>query len=202
MGKLILIRHGESEGNASHIVVGITDVRLTVKGYKQAVEAGKTLNDIQIDKAYTSLLTRTKETYTGICEGLGYTIPVEHTAMLNERNWGFQEGRQMGDLAPYTQSDLETWLTYDGVVPEGESYADAGARAQTFLSNHILPLIRHGKNVIMVSHNGVLKTLRVILEKAPKNSLQNFSFQNCEIIIYQLSEKGELEYVDQRVSNL
>ena len=43
--KLVLIRHGESEWNASNQFTGWTDVDLTNLGVNEAVAAGKLLKD-------------------------------------------------------------------------------------------------------------------------------------------------------------
>lgn len=43
--KLVLIRHGESEWNASNQFTGWTDVDLTTTGVNEAVSAGKLLKD-------------------------------------------------------------------------------------------------------------------------------------------------------------
>ena len=59
-GKLVLIRHGQSDWNLKNLFTGWTDVDLTEKGIAEAVEAGKLLNELgyEFDVAYTSVLKR------------------------------------------------------------------------------------------------------------------------------------------------
>ena len=59
-GKLILMRHGESEWNASNQFTGWQDVNLTDKGRAEAKRAGELLreNELLPDVLYTSLMRR------------------------------------------------------------------------------------------------------------------------------------------------
>ena len=58
--KLVLIRHGESEGNKANLFTGWTDVELSEKGMGEAKEAGKVLKEAgyDFDVCYTSYLKR------------------------------------------------------------------------------------------------------------------------------------------------
>ena len=58
MYKLVLIRHGESLWNKENRFTGWTDVGLSERGIKEAIEAGKTLKEegFEFKVAYTSYL--------------------------------------------------------------------------------------------------------------------------------------------------
>ena len=60
MPKLILCRHGQSEWNAKNLFTGWEDVNLSEQGINEATRAGEKVreNNIAIDVAFTSLLTR------------------------------------------------------------------------------------------------------------------------------------------------
>ena len=62
MGKLILLRHGESEWNTLGKWTGLTDVGLTEKGEEEAKKAGEALKEISLDKGFCSVLKRAKDT--------------------------------------------------------------------------------------------------------------------------------------------
>lgn len=64
MPKLILCRHGQSEWNAKNLFTGWEDVQLSEQGRNEAITSGRKLkeNGIEIDVAFTSLLTRALET--------------------------------------------------------------------------------------------------------------------------------------------
>jgi 2,3-bisphosphoglycerate-dependent phosphoglycerate mutase len=65
-GKLMLVRHGQSDWNLKNLFTGWTDVVLTEKGVHEATEAGKLLAglDYDFDIAYTSVLKRAIRTLT------------------------------------------------------------------------------------------------------------------------------------------
>ena len=60
MHKLVLIRHGESQWNKENRFTGWVDVELSEKGEKEAIAAGKLIQDsgLEFDRAYSSLLKR------------------------------------------------------------------------------------------------------------------------------------------------
>ena len=53
-GKLVVVRHGESEWNARGVWTGTTDVHLSKKGANEAGLMGQCLSDIKFDLAYVS----------------------------------------------------------------------------------------------------------------------------------------------------
>ena len=59
-GKLVLVRHGQSEWNASNQFTGWYDVALTDKGRAEAVRAGEMMVEAGLEPTilYTSLLRR------------------------------------------------------------------------------------------------------------------------------------------------
>ena len=62
MGVIYLIRHGETEWNSQGRIQGHTDIGLSEIGRSQAVSTAKRLENIKFDAAYSSDLTRTKDT--------------------------------------------------------------------------------------------------------------------------------------------
>ena len=69
MPKLILCRHGQSEWNAKNLFTGWEDVNLSEQGINEATRAGEKVreNNIDIDVAFTSLLTRALDTTMDSC---------------------------------------------------------------------------------------------------------------------------------------
>jgi 2,3-bisphosphoglycerate-dependent phosphoglycerate mutase len=59
-GRLVLVRHGQSDWNLKNLFTGWTDVDLTEQGIREATRAGQLLKaqDITFDMAFTSVLTR------------------------------------------------------------------------------------------------------------------------------------------------
>ena len=82
MGRLVLIRHGQSLWNAENRFTGWTDVDLSDRGVEEAKEAGDILSEIPFDVVHTSGLKRAQRTaeiiisrssYPGVIPCLLYT---------------------------------------------------------------------------------------------------------------------------------
>src|ERR1700679_2548393 len=87
---LVLLRHGESEWNASNQFTGWVDVDLTEKGRREAVRGGKLLaeHDLLPDVLYTSLLRRAITTaHLALDAADRLWIPVHPTWRLNQRHY-------------------------------------------------------------------------------------------------------------------
>jgi len=67
---IILVRHGECEGNIKGMFRGRTDFPLNERGLIQAQDLAKELKNFSIKHIYSSPLTRARQT-AGIPEGMG-----------------------------------------------------------------------------------------------------------------------------------
>ena len=95
------IRHGETEWNKKHIVMGSTDCPLNEKGISQAKNAAKVLKkESQISLIITSPLLRSVKTAKIIQKQLH--CPLVYLEDLKEVNLGIMEGKP---------SDKESWIT-------------------------------------------------------------------------------------------
>lgn len=110
---VVLVRHGESEGNVQHVLCGWYDVDLTEKGKEQARNAGSVLKEagFKFDIAYTSVLTRAQKTLQYILAEMRQTnVPIVPTWRLNERHYGGLTGLSKAELAEkYGEKQLELW---------------------------------------------------------------------------------------------
>ena len=73
MGKLILVRHGQTEMNAQSLYFGKLNPPLNDLGISQAYQAKEKLLDIDYDMIYSSPLERAKQT-AEICNYLDKEI--------------------------------------------------------------------------------------------------------------------------------
>ena len=106
MGKLVLVRHGQSQWNLENRFTGWVDVPITPLGEKEAHRAGKELKDVKFDVAYTSELQRAQQTLKIILEEIGQpSLPVTKDKSLNERHYGDLQG--LDTLADETQGFRE-----------------------------------------------------------------------------------------------
>ncbi|MBE0648210.1 MAG: 2,3-diphosphoglycerate-dependent phosphoglycerate mutase [Bacteroidales bacterium] len=121
MHKLVLIRHGESQWNKENRFTGWTDVDLTEKGIREAVEAGKTLKEAGFDfkVAYTSYLTRAIRTLDLVLDEMDLMwISVYKSWRLNEKHYGTLQGLNKSETAAqYGDEQVHIWRRSYDVPP-------------------------------------------------------------------------------------
>jgi probable phosphoglycerate mutase len=154
MGRLILLRHGETEWSASGRHTGRTDVPLTPRGETAAAALAPALAKREIRAVFTSPASRAVRT----AELAGLHDP-KIDPDLQEWDYGGYEGRTTAQI----QEERPGWYLWrDGVIPgdaahPGETVAQVGARADAVLAR-AEPLLADG-DVVLVAHAHVLRVL-------------------------------------------
>jgi 2,3-bisphosphoglycerate-dependent phosphoglycerate mutase len=203
MPKLILVRHGQSEWNLQNRFTGWVDVDLTKQGEEEAREAGKNLHGIQIDYLFTSVLKRAIRTSELILEELGINdVPTERDEALNERHYGDLQGQNKQEIGEkYGQEQLHIWRrSYDVAPPNGESLLDTRDRVLPYYKEHIEPLLKQGKNVLVVAHGNSLRALVMYLENISKEEIASLNIPTGVPYLYEMDVNlyiNEIKYLDE-----
>jgi len=92
---VVLIRHGETAANAARVVQR-PEVPLSERGMEQAERLAARLAGAGIARILASDLARAAQTAERLAEATG--APVEHEALLQERNFGALRGTPYTDL--------------------------------------------------------------------------------------------------------
>src|SRR5574338_135592 len=99
MGKLVLVRHGQSIWNKKGLWTGRTDIDLTEEGREEADKAGEALKHISFAIAYTAPLLRTRHTLDEIKNVLtDKTFPDFIAPELVERDYGDLTGKNKWEM--------------------------------------------------------------------------------------------------------
>lgn len=155
MGRLILVRHGESRGNRQRIfAVSPHDLPLTELGYDQAKAAARRIAAMfRPSLVVTSAYVRASETARVIAETLAVPLQVEPD--LHEREVGAHRGRSYDSLAQAPDYDaIRPWAWQ----PEGgESYEEVQNRVAPIMDR--IAAAHRQDDVVLVSHGGVMVTL-------------------------------------------
>jgi 2,3-bisphosphoglycerate-dependent phosphoglycerate mutase len=195
MSILILVRHGESEWNASEKLTGQADVLLTEVGKKQAEEVGDRLRDLHIDIAYISELIRTTETLVAIQarRNTKNLLPIVRSAALNERSFGTLTGEKKSDVIASMGAEAYTKMLkgWDVSAPEGESLEMVYERVIPYFKRVILKDLRDGKNILVVSHHQSLRSLIKYFENISHDEIADIKLGNAEAIIYSFNPSNE-----------
>lgn len=192
-GKLILIRHAESEWNALGKWTGHTDVHITDEGRRQAAKLGEMLTDIDLHHAYTSEQIRTVETLSHILEtAQNEQIPHERSAHLNERDYGEYTGLNKWEVLEQVGEETFTRIrrSWDHPIPGGETMKMVHERAVPFYKEYILPKLHNGQNVLVVSHGNTIRSLIKYLEDITDDGIAEVEMPFGHILMYHVTADG------------
>ena len=195
MGTLIVARHHESEWNKSGQWTGIRDRHLTEYGFQKSTEMGSLIKDIHIDAAFASMQVRTIETLSCILESLDLChVPTVHSSSLNERDYGDYTGKNKWDMQELIGKDQWDHIRrdWDCPVPNGETLKMVYARVVPFFMEHILPLLREDKNVLLVSHGNAIRALMKYIENISDEKVSELEMLFGGMLLYQLDNDGHM----------
>ncbi len=195
MGKLALVRHGQSQWNLENRFTGWVDVPITDNGAAEAHRAGRELKGIKFDLAFTSDLKRAQQTLDILLAETGLTgIPVERSQALNERHYGDLQGLDKAETAAkFGAEQVHVWRrSYDVKPPNGESLKDTAARTLPYFKEKILPAAAAGKNVLVAAHGNSLRAIVMALDALSPEQIVKVEIGTCRPLIYDIGPKGEV----------
>jgi len=159
VGRLILVRHAESEGNRDRRFTTSPAVPLTARGREQAKEVAERIGRQYRPKlVITSPYARARETAEIIADALGLDLHVEDG--LREQSYGRLAGKPYDvvfEIPGYDPARVWEWEP-----PGGESLVAVQKR--------VLPVFceigrRYPEgDVVVVSHGGVMMAVRAAIE--------------------------------------
>lgn len=159
--RLVLVRHGESEGNLrtlderAQYEMATWEYRLTERGRQQAIQAGKFIKEkVQaepFDRIFCSYYTRARET----CVLLGQDGPVVEDSRLAEAQRGIYHALTQAELAERFPDELkrrDREGLYHYRPPGGENWPDVEGRIYSFL-NTLSRTCTEDESVLIVGHS-------------------------------------------------
>ena len=144
--KAILVRHGETEYNASGMLQGYAPVPLSARGRQQALLVGQRLRTVRPAVFYSSDIQRAHETALIISQHVG--LPVQPCPGLREWNIGNWINRMADEFYAHVASMGAHPATYvpDGGESQLQTQARMVAQMQAWAMQHV------GETVLGVSH--------------------------------------------------
>ena len=188
---VLLIRHGQSKGNAERRFGGHTATPLSARGRNQAAATARTLRSESITAIYSSDLARAMETARPLANMT--RLPVQGTTAFRERDVGVMEGLTFEDAAQQHPEQYAALLRrdFEYVLTGGESYRQLLDRARQKL-DEIIEENRGGK-IAVFSHTGTICILALHLMgalDAPELKPVWISSANCGIARFELRNDG------------
>lgn len=188
---VLLIRHGQSKGNAERRFGGHTATPLSARGHRQAELTARTLKSESLTAIYSSDLARAIETARPLSKLTG--LPVHGTNAFRERSVGVMEGLTFEAAAQQHPEQYAALLRrdFEHVLTGGESYRQLLDRAREKL-DEIIEQNRGGK-IAVFSHTGTICILALHLMGAldsPDLKPVWISSANCGITRFELRDDG------------
>ena len=181
MGRLLIVRHGETPWNAEGRLQGHADIDLSEKGRQQAREVAKRLADTPIDVAYSSDLARAWHTAQIVLDQRD--VPLNSNEGLRERFYGVFEGLTVEERQAQFPDEFAASLIKDleFASPGGES-ALGTLRRMTGVIGEIKE--RHlNETVLIVGHVGSLRSAIIALMELPPEATWRFVMANCSLTV-------------------
>lgn len=154
--KIVLVRHGETEGNSKGLYEGKKEVSINDNGRNQSKKLGNLLKDYKFSKVYCSPQKRCKETLDIIIETIDFKPEfIEYKEELKEIDFGLWEGLSYKDIEKVFPRQWEEFIKdyKEFSFPEGESFIDFYERA-----TKILDFLDDGSYLIL-THGGVIRAV-------------------------------------------
>jgi 2,3-bisphosphoglycerate-dependent phosphoglycerate mutase len=177
--RILLVRHGETDWNASGRIQGHSDTPLNAAGRLQARRAAQRLAREPIRALYSSDLARAFETAAIIGAPLGLTVVA--SPQLRERRYGEWEGLTSAEIQAHYPEQFAIWRarSTDFAPPQGETRNEILTRAlaelQTIARRHVREM------VVVVSHGGLCYVLINHILGSVDGDRREFTIGNASI---------------------
>ncbi len=222
MYKLVLIRHGESLWNKENRFTGWTDIDLSERGVREAIDAGKTLKEagFNFKIAYTSYLTRAIRTLWLIQEQMDLLwIPVYKTWRLNEKHYGVLQGLNKSEMAEkYGDQQVLIWRrSYDvppppmaeddprhprfdpryrdlqpSEIPATESLKETVERIVPYWLSEMAPMLKEHKEVLVAAHGNSLRGIVKYLKNISNEDIVGLNLPTGIPYIFEFDDQMNL----------
>ena len=188
---VVIIRHGQSQGNAEGRFGGHTDTPLSPRGRRQAQATARALASEKFNAIYSSDLPRAIETATPLAKLTGALL--ETTEALRERSVGVMEGLTFEEAAEQHPEQYQALLRrdFEHVLLGGESYRQTLDRASRKLDEAIEQ--HKGGRIALFAHTGTICILILHLMgalDAPELKPAWIATANCGIARFDLRDDG------------
>jgi 2,3-bisphosphoglycerate-dependent phosphoglycerate mutase len=217
---VVLLRHGHSEWNLSDRFTGWTDIPLTAVGLAEADAAGRRLAQagFAFDEAHGSVLQRTRQTAEVLLAAMGTPeVPFFATWRLNERHYGALQGMNKREIfATWGEEASRRWWRgyeapppalelddprhprfdprYAALAPEqlpaSESLRDCQRRTLPYWHEVLVPRLREGRRLLVVSHGNTLRGLVMYLDGISAKAMERVEIPSGVPLVYRFDAAG------------
>jgi probable phosphoglycerate mutase len=177
---IYFIRHGETilTPTRKFSGTGSLDPELMQEGLDQADLVAEEVVKLGADVLIASPLKRTRQTAEVIARTTGLEIIFDES--WYELSFGDWDGKSIEEVKAEDPDAYQAWLNSTAYAPGGgESYDEASVRIEEALEKLVAEY--PGKKVIVVTHNGVIKTAIKLAMGAPAEAVFHVDATPCSI---------------------
>jgi probable phosphoglycerate mutase len=175
-----LVRHGETilTPTRKFSGTGALDPELTEDGLAQAERVAAEVAKLKPEVLISSPLKRARQTADAISRTTGLEV-IEDTDWY-ELSFGTWDGKSIEEVKAETPDDYQAWLNSSSYRPGGgESYDEARLRVDAALEKLLAKY--PGKKVVVVTHNGVIKSAANLVIGGPNDGVFHMDATPCSI---------------------
>ena len=222
--QVVFFRHGHSEWNLTDRFTGWTDIPLTEVGLAEAAAAGRKLaqSGFVFDEVHGSVLLRTRQTTEVLLDAMGTPeVPLLTSWRLNERHYGSLQGMDKHEIfSTWGEAASRRWWRgyvespppldfndprhprfdplYAALDPAGlpasESLRDCQQRTLPYWNEVLLPRIRAGRRLLVVSHGNTLRGLVMHLDGLSAEAVEQVEIPSGVPLVYRFD--ADLRVID------
>ena len=177
---IYFVRHGETilTPERKFSGTGTLDPKLMQEGLEQAELVAEECAKLGAEVLISSPLKRTRQTAEAIARTTGLDIIFDEA--WYELSFGTWDGKAIEEVREQEPDEYQAWLNSSSYAPPGgESYDEASIRIEQALEKLVAEY--PGKKIIVVTHNGVIKTAAKIAVGAPSDAVFHMDATPCSI---------------------
>ena len=177
MLKILLIRHGQSDGNVKCVFCGKVNYPLTETGVEQgAAVCDYIFSEYRVCAVYSSELSRARQTVERLSALTG--LPVVAKPQFNEIDGGKWEDKTVPFIAEHYPEDFKKWEENIGEARPtgGEDFSSLAQRAIEGLGEVVKECDGKTGVAVVATHGGVIRALQCVLSGKPLSEMKNIGW--------------------------
>ena len=177
---IYFVRHGETilTPMRKFSGTGPLDPELMADGFLQAERVAQEVAKLKPDILIASPLQRTRQTAEAIARSTSLEIIFDQD--WYELSFGSWDGKSIEEVKAESPEDYQAWLNSSSHRPGGgESYDEARIRIEAAIEKVVAEY--PGKKVVVVTHNGVIKSAANIAIGGPNDGVFHMDASPCSI---------------------